>query len=114
VTAPHDRPTKEELLESLREWLETDVIPATEGRLRFHALVAAKIVAMVERELVLGPDQEAAHAARLADLGVASEAELAEAIRDGRLDDRYDEVKASVWMTVREKLSVANPGYLDT
>ncbi len=33
-------------------------------------------------------------------------------IRDGSLDDRIDAVRAHVRATVREKLLVANPGYL--
>ncbi|MEZ5258335.1 MAG: DUF6285 domain-containing protein [Ilumatobacteraceae bacterium] len=66
---------------------------------------------MVERELELGPDQAAAHAARLAQLGVADDAELAAAIRDGRLDDRIDEVRALVKASVDDKLAVANPKY---
>ena len=111
--APHDVPSAEQLLEAVREWLERDVMPAVDGRLRFHARVAANVLAIVERELALGPEQEAAHRERLASLGVSDEAELAARIRAGDLDDRLDEVKAVVWATVRDKLTVANPRYLD-
>ena len=96
----------------MREFLESDVLPATEGRVRFHARVAANVVAMVARELVLGPGQAAAHEARLAALGVRNDAELAAAIRSGALDARADEVRAAVRATVADKLAVANPGYL--
>jgi Arc/MetJ family transcription regulator len=44
---------------------------------------------------------------------VADDAELAAAIRRGDLDDRYAEVAAAVRATVRDKLLVANPKYLD-
>jgi hypothetical protein len=108
----HDRPTMAELVEAVREFLERDVIAATDGRVQFHTRVAVNALGMVERELRDGPAQAAAHAERLAALGVASEAELAAAIRAGDLDDRYDEVKAAVWDTVRDKLRVANPKYL--
>jgi hypothetical protein len=111
--APHDPPPPGELVEAVREWLERDVVPATEGRLQFHARVAANVLGMVERELALGPAQAAAHAERLAGLGVRDEAELAAMIRSGQLDDRWDEVVAAVRATVRDKLAVANPGYLD-
>jgi hypothetical protein len=113
VTSPHDVPTMEQIVEAVREWLELDVMTTTEGRLQFHARVAANMLAMVERELALGPHQEAAHRERLAALGVADEAELAAAIRSGELDDRYDEVRAVVLATVRDKLAVANPRHLD-
>ena len=106
---PHDAPTAEELLEAVREWLERDVVPSVDGRLAYHARVAANALAIVERELALGPAQAVAHRERLEALGVRDEAELARQIRAGELDDRLDEVKAVVWATVREKLAVANP-----
>lgn len=108
----HDRPTVAELVEAVREFLERDVMAATDGRVQFHTRVAVNVLGMVERELRDGPAQASAHAERLAELGVESEAELAAAIRRGDLDDRYDEVKAVVWETVRDKLRVANPKYL--
>src|SRR5262245_24702979 len=46
-----DRPTMGELLEAVRGFLESDVVPALDGRRRFHALVAANVVAIVGREL---------------------------------------------------------------
>jgi hypothetical protein len=113
VTAPHDAPSAAQLVEAVREFLEGDVMAATEGRVRFHARVAARALAVVERELAAGPAQAEAHAARLAALGVADEAVLAAAIRAGELDDRWDEVAAAVRATVEDKLAVANPGYAD-
>jgi fructose 1,6-bisphosphatase len=110
--SPHDVPTAEQLVESVREWLERDVLPATEGRLQFHARVAANVLAMVERELAVGAQQAAAHEQRLAQLGCADDAELAARIRDGELDDRLHEVRNLVWASVRDKLAVANPKYL--
>ena len=110
--APHDVPSAAELLEAVREWLERDVMAATEGRLQFHTRVAVNVLAIVERELALGPAQADAHRARLASLGVQSEAELAARIRSGELDDRAAEVRAVVLATVVDKLAVANPRYL--
>jgi hypothetical protein len=110
--SPHDVPTAEQLVESVREWLERDVLPATEGRLQFHARVAVNVLAMVERELAVGAQQAAAHEQRLAQLGCADDAELAARIRHGELDDRLPEVRDLVWASVRDKLAVANPKYL--
>lgn len=109
----HDVPTAGELLEAVREYLAGDVVEATEGRVRFHARVAAKVLGMVERELMAGPGQAAAHAHRLATLGVDDGAALASAIRRGALDHRVDEVRAVVAADVADKLAVANPGYAD-
>ena len=109
----HDAPTAAQLVEAVREFLERDVMDATEGRVQFHTRVAVNVLGMVERELALGDAQALAHTHALASLGVASEAEFARAIRDGLLDDRADEVRAAVTATVRAKLEVANPKYLD-
>lgn len=108
----HGAPSAAQLVESVREWLERDVMPATTGRLSFHARVAANVLAMVERELALGASQSEAHAARLASLGVADDVELAAAIRSGAFDDRLDEVRVAVTADVEAKVAVANPKYL--
>jgi hypothetical protein len=108
----HGVTTAAELARAVQEFLEEEIMPATEERLRFLARVAAKAVAQLEREVVLGPELERAHAARLAALGVRDDAELCEAIRDGSLDDRKDEVLAAVRGGVVDRLRVANPGYL--
>ena len=108
---PHDPPTAEQLVEAVREWLETDVMPSVEGRLQFHPRVAINILAMVEREMALGPEQAEAHRANLERLGFASDAELAAAIRRGECDGRMAEIEDVVFSSVVEKLRVANPKY---
>lgn len=112
MAEPHDSPTITQLIEAVRGWLEHDVMQATEGRLRFHTRVAINMLAMVERELDLGAQQSESHRERLANLGVGSDEELVQRIRDGSLDDRIDEVRAVVRASVVDKLLVANPGYL--
>lgn len=111
MSAPHDVPTAGELLEAVREWLDGDVAAGRAGR--FHARVASNVLAIVERELELGPQQAIDHRERLDRLGVADDAALAAAIRNGELDDRLGEVRELVWASVRDKLAVANPRYLD-
>ena len=107
-------PSAAQLVEAVREFLERDVMPSTEGRVQFHARVAVNVLGMVEREITEGAAQATAHADGLAHLGVADEAALAAAIRDGSLDERIDEVRAFVRQTVEAQLRVANPKYLDT
>jgi aminoglycoside phosphotransferase (APT) family kinase protein len=105
----HGRPTAAELVEAVREWVEGDVRSSTEGRVAFHSRVTANVLATVQRELELGPAMVAAHAGRLAGLGVTDEAELAAGIRDGHLSG--PEVARVVAETVVDKLRVANPSY---
>jgi aminoglycoside phosphotransferase (APT) family kinase protein len=109
----HDAPSAAQLVEAVREFLEGDVMSATDGRVQFHARVAGRVLGMVEREL--GADAQAAvaaHAIRLAQLDVADDVELAAAIRAGRFDDRLDEARGAVWSDVLAKVRVANPGHL--
>jgi aminoglycoside phosphotransferase (APT) family kinase protein len=106
ASGPHDRPTAAELLEATREWfgaLELD------GRDAFLARVAARALETVERETVLGPVLAERHRARLSSLGLASDDDLAAAIRAG--DDRAGLV-AAVRDAVVDKLRVADPAQL--
>jgi len=109
----HDAPTAAQLVEAVREFLEGDVMASAEGRVRFHARVAGRVLAQVERELNAGDGPARAHAARLAALGCATDGDLATAIRSGALDDRTSEVTAVVRAAVAAKLAVANPTYAD-
>ena len=112
MTVPHDAPDAAELLAAVREWIDRELIPATDGRLRFHARVASNVLGMVGREIELGAAQAVAHQGRLAQLGVADDAELAAAIRRREFDGRQSELLALLTDTVLDKLAVANPGYV--
>src|SRR4051812_45323643 len=100
-----DRPDTAELVAAVREFLEGDVMAATEGRVQFHTRVAVNVLNIVERELQLGPQLEPGEQARAAALlghdgdAAVLERDLAAAIRSGALDDRIDEVRAHVRAT---------------
>jgi len=111
VTEPHDVPTAAQLVEAVREFLERDVMAATDGRVQFHTRVAVNVLGMVQRELEMGPAQADAHRQALERLGVKDEAELAQAIRSGALEERRAELLDVLRATVGAKLDVANPRY---
>jgi len=124
-----DRPTARELLEAVRLFLEDDVVPALDGPARFHARVAANVLAIVGRELedeepalvaewtrlatLLGrsndapPERLAALRAAVAELT----GELCTRIRRGDADASpfREAARAAVTASVVEKLAVANP-----
>jgi hypothetical protein len=81
-------------------------------RVGFHARVAGNVLAMVRRELMLGPAARVRHRARLVRLGCADDAALARAVLDGSLDHRRDEVVVAVREATRDRLLVANPRHL--
>src|SRR2546421_281250 len=65
---PISLPSAPDLLAVVREFLETDILPAAglDDDKRFNVRVAVNLLATVERELRLGPEADAAEAARLA------------------------------------------------
>jgi hypothetical protein len=94
----HGVPSGAELAHAVREFLEQEVMPATEGRLSFHARVAANVLKQIERELQSGlPD-------------TTGDADLVKAIRAGSMDfaRAYDEIRG----TVVAKLRISNPRHL--
>ncbi len=111
--APFGRPTARELSDAVEGYLRDKVLPASEGAARFDARVAANVLAVVARELMLGPGATTAHRHRLVDLGAEDDAALAGSIRAGDFDDRILETGAVLAGSVADALRIANPGYLD-
>ncbi len=106
------RPSAAQLIDAVRGYLLGDVSDATDGRTRFHALVAANTLSIVGRELMLIDRIAERQRQRLDGLGFASERALVEAIRSGELDDRLPEVTEVVQASVIDRLSVNNPKWL--
>jgi hypothetical protein len=111
-TGLHGRPTAGELLEAAREFLVDQVMPATDPATSFHTRVAANVLAIVERELALGPAQEARYVEGLRTFGVASSAGLAAAVAEGDLDGDVDRLTRFLATAVRDQLLVANPRHV--
>ncbi len=105
-------PSAAELLEAVKEYIETKVMASTDGPARFEARVARNVLAMVGRELGLGPAAVAAHGDRLGALGISDDAALVTAIRAGSYDQDLAEVGSFLAGGVRDQLRVANPSYL--
>lgn len=111
MSAPHDRPTAAELIEAVEEMLRARVERTDRPSPRFDDRVAANALRIARAEILSSADHERRHAMRLSVLGMADDAELCDAIRNGRLDDRWGEVVAAVRDSVIDKLDVASPGY---
>ena len=124
-----DRPTVRELLAAVRGFLEDEVVGVLDGPRRFHALVAANVLAIAERELageeasllaewrrlvpLLGssPGEPPARLDALRTAVRDATATLVERIRRGDADAGpfSAAVRAHVRETVEDKLRVANP-----
>ncbi len=58
-------PVSRQLVEAVRRYLEQVAVPALEGHAAFHGKVAINVLAIVARELELGPAAAAAEQKRL-------------------------------------------------
>src|SRR5262245_938570 len=129
----NDRPSAAELIEAVRGFLESDLLPALaqgDARLRFTTLVAANVLAVAERELhseesmlreewhALAPLVGAAgeQPERLPELRAevrAMNEQLCASIRAGGFDgERGVALAGLLRRMVARKLEVANPRYL--
>jgi hypothetical protein len=126
-----DRPSAPELLEAVAAYLFAELRPEVPREQRFRVLVAANVCAVVARELRAGegplredlamfdellgrePTGEGLEGAELDDAVRAAERELAGRLRDGRLDDRLEELAELLREHVRRKLETARPGYAE-
>lgn len=113
----HDRPGQAQLVAAVREFLERIALPELRGHTAFHARVAVNALAIVERELALGPEQEAAERARLrALLGSdgpleAQNRELCRRLRAGLLGLDTPGLAEHLRATTLAKLAVDQPTY---
>jgi hypothetical protein len=113
----YDRPEIGELVAAVRDFLERHALPELEGRTAFHARVAANALAIVERQLRLGPEAEAAERLRLRELlgrdGSLEELnrELCARIRGGEIGLETPGLAAHLRETTLAKLAVDQPSY---
>ena len=112
-----NRPTAEELLVAVREFLQGTVMPELTGRVAFHARVAVNVLAIVERELAQGPAAAATEQRELAALLghdgdlLTLNRELSAAIRRGDFDGRETPLIDLLKRSVGAKLAIDNPRY---
>ncbi len=112
-----EQPSAAELIDAVAEFLTRDVAPTLTGRLAFHARVAANVLAIVRRELALGPDADRADAARLtALLGQKGEPaalteELCRRIAAGEIAADDPALIEHLWATTLATLAIDQPGY---
>ena len=113
---PLDLPRSDELLASVREHLAAEAANAA-GRARFLARVAGNALAIVERELLLGPPTRAAEHTRLrallgADASLAAlRARLCGELRDGRVPIDDAALQAHLRQTAADRIAIDQPHY---
>ncbi len=118
---PVNRPQSDELVQSVREMLEQQLLPALEDKaLIYQCRVSINILKIVERELSSGAAMLQAEQERLAALlgenGEQGELDamneqLVQRIRAGEFDQMPAELLAHFLATTLDKMAIDNPGY---
>ena len=109
----HSHPTAAELLDATIEFLTNAVTPAVPAEHAFGFRVALNALTMVRRELDSAEDDDAAHRSRLAAIGFADDAALADALRAGEVPaDRMPQVRAVLLADAEARLRVVNPRFV--
>lgn len=112
-----DQPSLLELIGAVKTFLETRAMPELKGHTAFHARVSANALAIVERELTLGPKAAADEKARLVAL-LGSDDTLEELnrhlctqIREGLIGLDTPGLAAHLEQTTRDKVAIDQPNY---
>ncbi len=111
------RPSADDLLEAVGEYLADELAPRTHGADAFHLRIAANVIAQVRREMVLGAKSEARAAARIGALlgregafGELSEI-LCHEIRARRIGPCDPELLDALQEIAADRLAIDNPRY---
>lgn len=125
-----DRPSADELLEAVAGFLRDDVMANTNGRVNFHARVAANVIEMLRREATLeepalrrewdgldtlfGAEVAPGTVSDLREGTSRRNAELSQRIQNGWADAEPNRAAtlAHLRAVMRDKLAVSNPGLL--
>lgn len=112
-----DQPSIRELVDAVREFIETKAMPELKGHTAFHARVAANALGIVLRQLERGTIADAAELARLKALlgreGTLEELNraLCQAIRSGGVEIDSDALQRHLKLTTRDKIEIDQPNY---
>ena len=110
-------PSKEELIISIINFLENDIISELKGQKRFHAHVAKNSLNIVLRQLKLEEENNSNEKKRLKEIlkieGNLKDLNqiLCEKINNEEIDINNDDLIDHLYKTTMEKLSIDQPNY---
>ncbi len=114
-----DRPDAIELLRTVREFVD-GLRPKLQREEQYHAVVAAYLLGIVERELALSADFDEREKAQLSGFVGAQGSlvelrkSLCEGIRSGLYDERWQELLEMILEQIANKVRVVRPDHLDS
>ena len=110
-------PSKEELIISIINYIENDVISELKGQKRFHAHVAKNSLNIILRQLSLEEENNSKERKRLAEIlkidGDLKELNriLCEKINNDEINIKDNDLIDHLYKTTKEKLSIDQPNY---
>ena len=110
-------PSKEELIISIINYIENDVISELKGQKRFHAHVAKNSLNIILRQLSLEKENNSKERKRLAEIlkidGDLKELNkiLCEKINNDEINIKDNDLIDHLYKTTMEKLSIDQPNY---
>lgn len=110
-------PSKEELIISIINYIENDVISELKGQKRFHAHVAKNSLNIILRQLSLEEENNSKERKRLAEIlkidGDLKELNriLCEKINNDEINIKDNDLIDHLYKTTMEKLSIDQPNY---
>ena len=110
-------PSKEELIISIIDYIENDVISELKGQKRFHAHVAKNSLNIILRQLSLEEENNSKERKRLAEIlkidGDLKELNriLCEKINNDEINIKDNDLIDHLYKTTMEKLSIDQPNY---
>jgi len=112
-----DQPSIRELVDAVRDFIETKALPELKGHAAFHARVAANALGIVSRQLERGAAPDAEECERLKTLlgrdGTLEELNraLCQAIRSGAVEIDSPALQRHLELTTRDKIEIDQPNY---
>jgi hypothetical protein len=112
-----DKPTPADLLAAVAHYLRTELMPTLTGHHAFQVRVSCNALDLIVRQMALEPAANEAEVERLTNLlghgGAldALNAELSQAIAEGKATLETPGLKDHLWATTLAKLAVDQPQY---
>jgi|APCry1669189070_1035195.scaffolds.fasta_scaffold62510_2 hypothetical protein len=114
-----ENPRADELVDAVAKWIDS-IRPSLPPRDAFLARVAANVLSVVKREILLGPQADAAAVERLSQLlGVSGNvntlnAVLCERLRSGDMDAETPGLLAALKANITDQIAIDQPNYSAT
>ncbi len=114
-----ENPRADELVDAVAKWIDS-IRPSLPPRDAFLARVAANVLSVVKREILLGPQADAAAVERLSQLlGVSGDvntlnAVLCERLRSGDMDAETPGLLAALKANITDQIAIDQPNYSAT